>query len=231
MRQLLTLALLTLVVQATGQKQNKWAITVQLQPELTIHQNQYSSIVNEKHRMATFNMGISSAVQYNLTNRLFFNFGVGYIARKLNTSAILVQSTLPAPHFSATKELNHTYFLSYKTLQIPVNIGYKVINNKKFKSFLLAGMSANYLLAAKYKVGNAQYDATYAKGYWQGISLNAGIGTDLRLTENISLTNSLTWSFVNSVRKDHFLKLKADEGGIALPHEYLRLSIGIKKAF
>jgi Outer membrane protein beta-barrel domain len=229
MRHLLTFALLTLVVHATGQKQSKWQISVQLQPELTVHQNQYWSIVYEKHRITTFNMGIASALQYNLTNRLFVDIGLGYITRKLNTSAILLQSTLPEPHFSATKELNVTRFLSYNTIQIPVNIGYKFIDNKNFCSFIVTGMSFNYLLSAKYKVGNPQYDATYAKGYWQGLSLNAGIGTDIRLSKKISLSNSFTWSFIHSVRKDHFLKHSAVEGGKGLPHDYLRWSVGIKK--
>jgi Outer membrane protein beta-barrel domain len=229
MRHLLTFALLTLVVHATGQKQSKWQISVQLQPELTVHQNQYWSIVYEKHRITTFNMGIASALQYNLTNRLFVDIGLGYIARKLNTSAILLQSTLPEPHFSATKELNVTRFLSYNTIQIPVNIGYKFIDNKNFCSFIVTGMSFNYLLSAKYKVGNPQYDATYAKRYWQGLSLNAGIGTDIRLSKKISLSNSFTWSFIHSVRKDHFLKHSAVEGGKGLPHDYLRWSVGIKK--
>ena len=91
-------------------------------------------------------------------------------------------------------------------------------------------MSANYLLKAKYKVGNPQYDDTYNKGYWQGLSFNGGIGSDLRLSKNTFLTNSITYSFINSVQKDKFLVLKSDEGAIALPHNYLRLSIGIKTA-
>jgi Outer membrane protein beta-barrel domain len=230
MRNLLTFALLTLVVHATAQKQSQWQLSVQLQPELTVHQNQYWSIVYEKQRITTFNMGIASALQYNLTNRLFVDIGLGYISRKLNTSVILVQSTLPEPHFSATKELNITRFLSYNTIQIPVNIGYKIINNNNFSSSIMAGMSANYLLSAKYKVGNPQYDATYAKGYWQGLSVNAGIGTDIRLSKKISLTNSFTWSFIYAVRKDHFLKHTAVEGGKGLPHDYLKWSVGIKKA-
>ena len=228
MKKILTLSLLTFALQAIGQKKSKLQLSFQLQPELTFHQNQYSSISAATHTKLTFNIGVSSTIQYNLTNRIFFDIGFGYISRRLNTSAILDQATLPPPHYSATKELNHTDYLSYKTLQIPVNFGYVFIDNKKFKSFLLLGMSANYLVKAKYKVGNPQYDDTYKKGYWQGLSFNGGIGTDLRLTKNMTLTNSITYSFINSVQKDKFLVLKRDEGGIALPHNYLTLSIGIK---
>lgn len=228
MKKILTLTLLTFALQAIGQKKSNLQLSFQLQPELTFHQNQYSSISTPTHTKSTFNIGISSTVQYNLTNRIFFDIGFGYISRKLNTSVILDQATLPQPHYSASKELNYTNYLSYKTVQIPVNFGYVFIENKKIKSFLLLGMSANYLLKAKYKVGNPQYDDTYKKGYWQGLSLNGGIGTDLHLTKNTTLTNSITYSFINSVQKDKFLVRKRDEGEMALPHKYLSLSIGIK---
>ncbi len=230
MKKILTLTLLTFALQAIGQKKSKLQLSFQLQPELTFHQNQYSSISTPKHSKSTFNLGFASTVQYTLTDKMFLDMGFGYISRRLNTSAILDQATLPPPHYSATKELNHTDYLSYTTLQIPVNFGYVIVDNKKFKSFVLLGMSANYLLKAKYKVGNPQYDDTYNKGYWQGLSFNGGIGSDLRLSKNTSLTNSITYSFINSVQKDKFLILKSDEGAIALPHNYLRLSIGIKTA-
>lgn len=228
MKKILTLTLLTFALQAIGQKKSKLQLSFQLQPELTFHQNRYSSISTPKHTKSTFNLGFASTVQYNLTDNMFFDMGFGYISRRLNTSAILDQATLPPPHYSATKELNHTDYLSYTTLQIPVNFGYVIVDNKKFKSFLLVGMSANYLLKAKYKVGNPQYDDTYKKGYWQGLSFNGGIGIDFPLTKNMTLTNSITYSFINSVQKDKFLVRKRDEGPIALSHNYLRLSIGIK---
>lgn len=230
MKKILTLTLLTFALQAIGQNKSKLQLSFQLQPELTFHQNQYSSISTPNITKATFNVGFASTVQYNLTKKMFFELGLGYISRRLNTSAILDQATLPPPHYSASKELNHTDYLSYTTLQIPVNFGYVIVDNNKFKSFLLLGMSANYLLTAKYKVGNPQYDDTYKKGYWQGLSFNGGIGSDLRLSKNITLTNSITYSFLNSVQKDEFLVRKRDEGSIALPHNYLRLSIGIKTA-
>ena len=91
---------------------------------------------------------------------------------------------------------------------------------KKNKSFLLLGTSANYILKAKYKVGKPQNDDTYKRGYWQGLSFNGGFGSDFRLSKKITLTNSITYSFINSVQKDKFLVIKRDEGAIALPHNY-----------
>ena len=227
MKKMLTVIILAFALQASGQTKSQWQLTLQLQPELTYYQNRYSGVSIAPYTKSTFNFGASSTVQYNLTNRIFFDMGFGYTARRLNTSVVLDQSALPPPHYSASKELNHTNYLSYKTLQIPVNVGYVFIGKNKFESFLLLGTSANYLWKGKYEVGNPQYDATYNKCYWQGLSINGGIGTDFPLTKKTTFTNSITYSFINSVQKDKFLRRKSDEP-IALSHNYLRLSIGIK---
>jgi len=227
MRHFLILLLLVSFIPALGQQKNKLQVSFQLQPELTFHQNQYSYRWREKHTKSTFNIGFSTAVQYNFTNRLFVDIGLGYLSRKLNTSVFLDQATLPAPHYSATKELNHTQHLSYRTLQIPANFGYKFINKQTFNSYFVLGVSANYLLNASYKVGNPQYDDTYKKDYWQGVSFNGGLGADIRLIKNIFLFNSITYSFINPVQADKFL-FSQDEKEIALPHNYLRVSTGIK---
>ena len=228
MKKILTLLLITTTLHSFGQKKDKFKISFLLQPELTIHQNQYSSIVSDKYKKATFNLGISSAIQYSLTNRLFVDLGFGYIERKLNTSAVFNQASLPFPHTSLSKELNHTKSVTYKTFQIPINIGYTITENTKFKSFMLLGVTTNYLLTTKYNIGSTRYEYTYKKGYLQGFSLNCGFGTDFKLTKNTSLTNSFTYSIINTSRKDDFLILKSDEGAISLPHNYLRLSVGIK---
>ena len=227
MRNILMMLLIVSCIPSFGQEKEKFQLSFQFQPELTFHQNQYSYRWREKYTKTTFNVGISSEVQYNVTNRLFVNIGLGYISRRLNTTVFLDQATLPPPHYSATKELNNTKYLSYRTLQIPINIGYNFIENQKFKSFLLIGISANYLLNANYKVGNPQYDDTYKKGYWQGVSFNGGIGTDIHLTKNLFLTNSISYSFTNPVHSDKFL-FSQDDKAIALPHKYLKVSTGIK---
>jgi len=108
-----------------------------------------------------------------------------------------------------------------------VNVGYYVVKNEKLSGFLIAGITANYLLNTKYDVTFAKYNATYNKGYWQGISLNGGVGADMPLLKKIVLTNSITYSFMNNVEKDKFLFIQ-DENVISLPHNFLRVSIGIK---
>ena len=227
LRSILITIFLISFVSVFEQEKQKFQISVQLQPELTFHQNQYSYRWREKYTKATFNFGIASEVQYNLTKCFFVGVGLDYISRRLNTTVFLDQATLPAPHYSATKELNNTKFLFYRTLQIPANIGFNFVDNKKLKSFLLAGISANYLLNAYYKVGNPQYDATYKKGYWQGVSFNSGIGADFHLAKKLFLTNSISYSFTNTIHSDKFL-FSQDDKGIALPYKYLKVSTGIK---
>jgi hypothetical protein len=91
----------------------------------------------------------------------------------------------------------------------------------------MGGISSNYLVNAYYKVERPQYDGTYKKGYWQGIGVNGGIGTDIQLAKKLMLTNFLSYSFTNPVRSDNFL-FSQDEKEISLPHKYLRVSTGIK---
>ena len=227
MRHFLITLVIVSFIPSFGQEKQKFQMSFQLQPELTFHQNQYSYRWRDKYTKATFNVGIASEVQYNLTSRFFVSVGLGYISRRLNTTVFLDQATLPPPHYSATKELNNTNYLTYKTLQVPANIGFYFIDNKRLKSFLLAGISSNYLLNAYYHVGNPQYDATYKKGYWQGASLNGGIGADIHLAKNLFLTNSISYSFTNPIHSDRFL-FSQDDKAIALPHKYLRVSTGIK---
>jgi hypothetical protein len=210
-----------------GQKKQNFQLSFELQPELTLHQNQYSYRWRDKYTKATFNVGFASELQYNVTSRLFVIAGLGFISRRLNTAVFLDQAKLPPPHFSDTKELNTTKYLSYRTIQVPINMGYGFIENNKFKAFLIGGISANYLLNAYYTVGSAKYDATYKKGYWQGIGINGGIGADIQLTKMLVFTNTLSYSFFNPVRSDKFL-FSQGEKEIPLPHKYLQLSTGIK---
>lgn len=210
-----------------AQENQKFQLSIQLQPELTLHQNQYSYRWREMYTKATFNVGLTSAIQFNVTTRLFFNAGLAFISRRLNTAVFLDQSKLPPPHYSETKELNTTKYLSYRTLQIPINVGYNIFKNNKFKSFLIWGISANYLLNAYYKVGRVQYDASYKKSYWQGIGVNGGLGVDIQVTKKLLLTNALSYSIVNPVQPDNFL-FSQDAKEISLPHKYLQISTGLK---
>lgn len=227
MRNILLILLAFSFIPSFGQEKQTFQLSFQLQPELTLHQNQYIYPWRDKYTKATFNVGFASELQYNVTNRLFLNIGLGYVSRRLNTTVFLDQSKLPPPHYSLTKELNGTKYLSYRTFQVPINVGYTFIETNKFKAFLVGGISANYLVNAYYEVGRAQYDGTYTKGYWQGVAINGGIGADIQLTKNLLLTNTLSYSFINSVHSDKFL-FSQDDNKIPLPHKYLRLSTGVK---
>ncbi|MFL5743014.1 MAG: outer membrane beta-barrel protein, partial [Flavisolibacter sp.] len=195
MRNILLTLLVISFIPSFGQEKQKFQLSFQLQPELTLHQNQYSYRWRDKYPKATFNVGIASELQYNVTNRWFLNLGLGYLSRRINTTVFLDQGKLPPPHYSETKELNTIKYLSYRMLQFPINLNYSFAENKKVKAFVVVGISANYLLNAYYKVGSAQYDGTYTKGYWQGVAVNGGIGADFHLTKNILLTNTISYSF------------------------------------
>jgi hypothetical protein len=210
-----------------GQEKHGFQLSFQIQPELTLHKNQYAYRWDDKYTKTTFNAGFASELHYNVTDRLFFNTGLGFISRRLNTTVFLDQAKLPPPHYSDTKELNTTKYFSYRTLQIPLNIGYSFIATDKMKAFIVSGISGNYLLNAYYTVGSAQYDATYKKGYLQGIGISAGFGADIHLTKKMMLTNILSYSLSNPVRSDKFL-FSQDDKEIPIPHKYFRISTGIK---
>jgi lipopolysaccharide assembly outer membrane protein LptD (OstA) len=228
MKNSLTLALVLASIQVLAQQTSKLLVSFQLQPELTFHQNQYnSSVLLQQGGKATFNLGFASTVQYRFSKRFFGDIGLGYHSRRINTFAPFDQSALPPPQFNASKEGNHTRYVSYKTLQVPVNLGCVLTSGKKLTTFVQAGITANYLVAAKYNVGTERYDGTYAKGYWQGIGITTGLGADLRLTKKWALTNSITYALANPVKTDAFLGWNKP---VTIPHNYVTLNIGVKMA-
>ena len=103
MKYFLILILLITLIPAFGQQKKKWQLRVQLQPELTLHQNQYSYKWREKYTKASYNIGFSTALQYNISDRLFADIGLGYISRRLNTAAFLNHSKLPPPYYMIQK--------------------------------------------------------------------------------------------------------------------------------
>jgi hypothetical protein len=230
MRTILLAVLIISSLHALAQEKQKFQLSFQLQPELSFHQNQYSYPSLPKYTKASFNTGLSTELQYNLTDKWFVNLGLGYISRRLNTAVFLDQGLLPPPHYSATKELNTTRYLSYRMFEMPVNVGYNFIDKSRFKSFITSGISANYLLNAYYNVGNPKYNGRYKKGYWQGVSVNCGIGTDIQLTKHLLLTNTLSYSFINKVQGDKYL-FSQDAKNIRVTHKYLQLSIGVAIPF
>lgn len=224
MKQPLIAILLFSSVISFGQKSEKWQFSFQLQPELTFHKNQYSFRWKERFTKQTFNVGLAALIQYNLTDRIFIEGGLAFISRKLTTNAFIDQSLLPPPYLDSTKILYIIKSIGLRTLQFPLGAGVTILRTAKAKIFVKGTYIANFLLSAKYKVNN--YPG-FRKNYWQGHSLNAGIGTDYQLNNKMALTGSLAYSLINTVAKDPYL-FSQDERPIALPHTYLQLSTGIK---
>lgn len=227
MRHIITLLLLFFSVVTFGQEKGNFSLLIQTQPELTFHKNDYADRYKEKYTKTTLNVGISSSIQYYLTDNIFISVGLGFIPRQLKTNVFFNQGAIPPPRQSITLELVTTKSLSYRTLFLPVNAGYIFFRKSKFTSFSLCEFSGNYILNAKYDVNIDKYDGTYKKNYWQGYSLNVGVGSEYKISKKINVSSSIAYSLVNTVRKDEYL-YSQDEYQIPLPHKYLKLSIGIK---
>ena len=224
MRHTITSILLLFSIFTFGQKSDRFSLVLQLQPELTIHKNDYAFRWKEKKTLATFNIGLNASLQYKLTQRLSVDFGLGFISRKLNTKVFVDQSLLPAPYYDSTKILYTTKSVSFRALQIPLGLTYSFIKTKTANIFLRGTYIPNFLLNTKYEVNN--YPG-FKKNIWQGQSLNLGLGFDYSINEKIKLTNCLSYSFGNTVAKDDYT-FSQDERRIALTHTYLQLSAGVK---
>ncbi len=228
MKQILSLVVLFFLVQSSSAQLNKKIqLKVQMQPEATFHKNELSYNWNDSKLKATFNMGATVSVQYKINKNLFVDAGVGYISRKFNANIVLVQSKLPPPKQSFSKELNFTKSYSYKLIQLPINIGYTFLQKNNFNSSIIIGASPNFLLKAKYTVRSAKYDGIYNKNYFFGMSFAAGVSTDVLISKHIILSNALIFSFKNTFVNDGFLGGFGDDSFV-LPYNYLQYSIGLK---
>ena len=224
MRHLITSFFILFSIIAFGQKNDRFSLALQLQPELTIHKNDYAFRWKEKKTLSTFNIGLNASLQYKLTKRLSVDFGLGYISRKLNAKVFVDQSLLPPPYYDSTKILYTTKSVAFRTLQIPLGLTYSFIKTKSSDIFIHGAYIPNLLLNTKYEVNN--YPG-FKKNIWQGHSINLGFGFDYSLNEKIKLTNCFSYSFVNTVAKDDYT-FSQDESKIALTHTYFQLSTGIK---
>jgi len=100
--------------------------------------------------------------------------------------------------------------------------------SKVMRVFSKAGFTGNFLLNTHYGLGGfKQYEGRYKKNYWQGYSLNLGLGGDHKIFKKIKATSRVSYSVVNTVRDDEYL-FSQDEYSIALPHKYLSLSVGLR---
>jgi hypothetical protein len=153
-----------------GQKTGKPSFSLQLQPEFTYHKNNYAYRWRETYTKSTFNIGIEATVRFYPTHKLFIESGAGYISRKLNTTVFLNQTALPPPRQSFTMELVNASSVSFRTLQLPINIGYSIFAKRKININLDAGFTGNFLLNTYYGLNTfKQYEGTYKKNHWQDI--------------------------------------------------------------
>lgn len=151
---ILILVLLTTSILTYGQKSNKWQLSFQLQPELTFHKNDYAFRWKEKYTKATFNLGLSSSLHYNLTGRLFVEGGLGFISRKLKTTVFVDQFLLPPPYYDTVLILYVPKSTSFRTLQIPLSIGVNFLQKKNIDLFVKGSYIYNFLFNTKYEVNN-----------------------------------------------------------------------------
>lgn len=210
-------------------QKGKWELSLQIQPEATFHKESYM-LFDQQNAKTTMNIGFASLLQYNLNKRFFVNAGAGFISRKLNTENFLNQAALPPPRQSHSQEFVTSQYVSYRTIFLPVNIGYKVILKKKLAGFITSGFAANYLLNTYYNANFTKYQGTYKKNYWQGYTINVGAGADYKLLKNIFLTTSVSYAPVNTVHADQFLPDR-EGNGLKLTHNFLSLSVGVKMPF
>ena len=214
---------------AIGQKDSHLSLALSLQSELTSHKNNYAYRWRETYDKSTFNIGIEATLRYYLGNRIFSEIGLGYVSRKLNTTVFLNQNVLPPPRQSLTQELVNTNSVSFRTVQFPINLGYNFISKNKLTLNLNTGFTGNFLVNTFYGLGSfKKYEGAYKKNYWQGYSVNIGVGGDYRICKKFSLTTRIEHSVINTVKDDEYL-FSQDEYIIPLPHKYLRLSVGLRR--
>lgn len=225
MRKINLFILLILSVSLHGQN-NKWQLSVQLQPELTFHKDSYRWF-GENNDKSTFNAGVAAGIQYDIHKRFFVSAGISFISRKLETANFLDQRALPPPKQSFTDELVTTESVSYRVISFPVSIGYKILATDKFNGFITTGFSGNYLVNTSYKSNFSRYDGAYKKNYWQGYSLTVGLGTDFKLSRKLMASSSLTYALKHQVKRDEYISGQ-NGTGLILGHNYLSLGIGIK---
>ena len=222
MRQIFILLILTESFIASAQKIEKWQISFQVQPELTFHKNQYSFRWRNTYTKNTFNIGLSSSLQYNLSNIIFVEGGVGYISRKINATVFVHHDLYPPPYTAYNRFLYTTNKISQRIIQLPIGIGAYFLRLKKINTFVKGNIISNFLLNVKY-----EHPPGFKKNYWLGYSINPALGIEYEISKKIILSASIAYSVINTVTEDPYL-FSQDEDPISVPHSYLQLSAGIK---
>jgi len=222
MKRIFILALSVLPAVANAQK-DTWYIGLQVQPEVSFHKSQYPFVSATTHARSSFNTGFTLHGQYLATNRLFVTLGLGFIARKLNTSEGIDKPRLPAPYADYTGPFQVTRTVSSRLLQIPVGLGYNFLQTKKTTLSASLLFIPNFLINTKYGSSPVDPYPAFKKNYWQGISVNPSVGIDYALSGKIKLTGALAYSIINTVREEEYANRQP-----RLTHSYLQLGAGVK---
>lgn len=211
-----------------GQQRNHFSFIFHVQPEITRHHKNYAIHWNEAGATTTFSSGINGGIQYRLAGRFFAEAGLGYVSRRMNNTLYFFnQSVIPPPRQSPTQELVAYKNISYRTLQLPFSVGIIFLKLKKAELYLTGGYTGNYLLSARYGKGsNSRYAGVYRKRYWQGESLLAGLGSDIRLTKRLFLSARASYTLRNSVKGDPYL-FSQSYYGLRMTHQFLQGSFGV----
>ncbi|MEJ7679956.1 MAG: hypothetical protein WKG06_19275 [Segetibacter sp.] len=118
---------------------------------MTFHKNDYAFRWKEKYTKSTFNLGLSSSLHYNLTNKLFAECGLGFISRKLKTNVFVAQFLLPSPYYDSVGIVYGTKSISFRTLQIPLSIGVNFFRRKNVGLFIKGTYVNNFIFNTKYE--------------------------------------------------------------------------------
>jgi hypothetical protein len=221
------LILSSLIIQ--GQSIGRWQYAISMNPEVTFYNSRYTYSL-DNHFTTGENIGLAGGLEYQLNKRIYLNTGVGFIMRKLHTRLHMDQSALPPPHQSFTQELVTTKSITYRTLNLPLHIGCKFLEDGRFAASLETGVSANYLISGYYEVSSAKYQGGYKKRKWQGSSIDIGLSNDYQLSEKIKLNTAVLYTITNTVATDEFISAR-DQRGYSIGYLALALRIGIKAAF
>lgn len=212
-----------------AQVRNAFSLTLHIQPEITRHAEDFAYRWGEKGFTTTFNAGIQAGLQYRVAGRIFAEAGLGYTPRRLNNTIYFFnQNVIPPPRQSPTQELVSFNKVTYRTLELPVSLGIVFLKLKQLDVYATGGYTGHYLLSANYGKGSAsKYAGVYRKNHWQGHSLLAGIGADLKLKKRVYFSSRLNYTLRNTVKSDPYL-FSQDIDGIPLNHLFIQGSVGVR---
>ena len=227
MRTYLFLYVCLLPYLAIAQNESRFSIVFQATPEMTFHLNNYAYRWQDTYTVSTLNCGFQTLLQYDFTKKLFVESGLGYIPRTIKSTVFFNQAAIPPPRQSFTEELVHATQVSYRILQLPLTLGINLVTTPKIRFYINGGITGNFLLDAHYDTAK-KYEGTYEKKVWQGHSILLGTGIDFLVFKTLWMTTGVSYSVVNTVKKDPYLDGQDTYSGLALTHSYLNLLVGVK---